>query len=433
MEANLIMIGAICLVAVLVLMMIGIPLPYAIGAAGVIGAFLGWGAPGVSKVGLIIYTQFFHLQWTPMPLFVFLACVINETSIGDDVFDAANKWLSRLPGGLVVSSIVAEAGMAACIGSSSTTALAVGKVAVPQMERIGYNKPFGIAAILSGGVLGPLIPPSIPMIVYALMARQSVAELFVAGVMPGILLMVMLAGYAIVACLINPKLATRLSGVTWKERIFSIRKVWSVGILMICILGGVYLGVMTATEAAGVGAFVIMVIAVAFYKFRLPNFLRAIKEAAILNGMILFMMVAVMMFTYVVATSGLTQMMAQSLLESGLSKWMIIIMINIILLILGCFVDVLTIILLTLPFFIPLVSGLGFDLVWFGVMMCVNSEMGLITPPMGLNLFIMKGAFDIPIGTLVRAATPFIIVLIVFLAIIIAFPAISLWLPGMMS
>jgi C4-dicarboxylate transporter, DctM subunit len=431
-DTNLIVIGIISLIAVLMLMMIGIPLPAAIGAAGVLGAFLGWGLPGVNKLGLVVYQQFFNLQWTPMPLFIFLAAVLNETTIGEEVFHAANNWLARLPGGLIVASIVAEGGLAACIGSSGICTIAVGKVAIPQMEKLGYKKSFGVAALLIGGVLGPLIPPSIPMIVYAMMARQSIGELFIAGVMPGILLIVMLSGYAVMVATMKPEMAPRATGVTWRERIFSIRKIWPIVLVMVCILGGVYMGIMTPTEAAGVGSFVVLIIAIAFYKFRLKNFIRVIKDTAILNGMVCIMMVAVMMFTYVVATSGLTQMMAKSLIGLGMSKWMIVIMINIIVLILGCFVDTLTIILLTLPFFIPLISGLGFDLVWFGVLMCVNSEIGLITPPMGLNLFVAKAVFDIPIRELIRYSTPWIFVLIIFLFILIAFPSISMWLPSMM-
>jgi C4-dicarboxylate transporter, DctM subunit len=432
MDANLITIATIALIAVLVLMLIGLPLYAVIGCVAVIGAYLAWGVPGISKLGLVVFQQFFDLQWTPMPMFVFLACILNETSIGEEVFEAGSKWLARLPGGLIVASIVAEAGLAACIGSSTTCTITVGKVAVPQMEKLGYKKAFGMSALLIGGVLGPLIPPSIPMIVYAMMARQSISELFIAGMLPGALLIGMLSAYAITAVAIKPELAPRAPGSSWKEKIYSIRKIWSVVLIMAVILGGVYLGIMTPTEAAGVGACVILVIAFVFYKFRLPHLLRTMKEAAILNGMIGLMMVGVMLFTFEVATSGLPQMMAKSLVGLGWSPWFIILMINVILLVLGCFVDTLTIILLTIPFFVPLVSGLGFSLVWFGVLMTVNTEIGLITPPMGLNLFVAKSIFNIPIGELIRASAPWMVVLIAFLFILIAVPSISLWLPSMM-
>jgi C4-dicarboxylate transporter, DctM subunit len=432
MDAYLIIVAVAMLVAVLGLMMIGIPLPFTMGACAVLGAYFAWGSDGLNKMELLVYTQFFNLQWTPLILFIFLACIIEQTRIGTDLFEAASKWLSKLPGGLIVASLGAEAGMAACIGSSTTTAIAVGQVAVPEMTKLGYNRAFGLGTLLCGGVVGPLIPPSVPMIVYAIMARQSIGQLFIAGIIPGILLIVMLVSMVVIFCKIRPSLAPRPMAVTWKERISSLRLVWPVIIVMASILGGVYFGIMTANEAASVACIIILVIAIVFYKLRLGGIMNAAFNTALMGGMICLMLIAAYSLTYVVATSGLAQSFARALLESGFSTWGIIIMINIVLLILGCFVDALTIILLTLPFFIPLVSGLGFDLVWFGVVVVVNNEIGMITPPMGLNLFVVRGVFNIPINELLKGATPGVIVLLLFLALITAFPFISTWLPGMM-
>jgi C4-dicarboxylate transporter DctM subunit len=430
---DIVTIAIVCIIAIVFLMMMGVPLPYTVGSCAVIGTLLALGGAGASKAGLIAYQQFFHLQWTPLALFVFLACIISETRLGSDVFEAANNWLSRLPGGLVVASIMAEAGMAATIGSSTATALAVGKVAVPQMERLGYNKEFSLGALLTGGTLGPLIPPSVPFIVYALLAQESIGQLFIAGVIPGIILAIMLSGYAFIACSIRPELAPRPAAVTWKERMVSLGKVWPVLVVILGVLGGVYLGIMTATEAAGVAVVIVLVLSVVFYRFRLANLVRAMIESAILNGMVCLMIVAVVMFTYILGSSGLSKQLANFLITSGLSPWLLVVSINIVLLILGCFVDGLAIIMLTVPLFVPLIRGLGFSLVWFGVIMVVNIEIGLITPPMGLNLFVMREAFNIPIGKLIRAVVPFLIVLLLFLAIIIAFPPLSTWLPGMMK
>jgi C4-dicarboxylate transporter, DctM subunit len=432
MELNVIAISAICVIAVLVLMMIGVPLPFATGASAVIGIFLVWGVTGLGKMGVVVYTQFFNIQWATMPLFVLMAEIINATAIGSNLFDTANKWMSRLPGGLAVASLLAEAGMAATIGNSTTTALAVGKVSVPQMERLGYKKSFALGAILSGGVLGPLIPPSIPLIIYGMMSNTSIAQLFIAGIIPGILLVVMLAVYIIIACLVSPRLAPGRVGFSWKDRFSSLKQVWPVLILMLGILGGIYTGVMTATEAAGVAVVLILIIAIVFFNFRLPHLNRALKEAVILNGMCCFIIIGVTILTYLVATSGLAQSMANALLHSGLNKWAIVIIINIIILILGCFVDTLTIVLLTLPFFVPLVSGMGFSLVWFGIILTVNTELGMLTPPMGMNLFVLKQVFNVPIGTLIRGEAPFLGVIMLFLAVCIAFPGVATWLPGMM-
>jgi C4-dicarboxylate transporter, DctM subunit len=433
MDAQYIIIAVAMLAAVLILMMVGIPLPYTMGACAIIGAYLAWGMAGVGKMEVLIYNQFFNLQWTPLILFVFLACIIEQTSIGTDVFSAASKWLSNLPGGLIIASIGAEAGMAACIGSSTTTALAVGQVAIPAMTKLGYNKAFGVGSLLCGGVMGPLIPPSVPMIVYALMARQSIGQLFIAGIIPGILLALMLVTMVIIACKIKPELGPRPPAATWSERFRSIRLIWPVALVMISILGGVYFGIMTANEAAAVACVIILVIAIVFFKLRWKGIMSAAFNTAMMAGMVCLMLIAAYSLTYVVATSGLAQSFANALLNSGLSTWVVIIMINLMLLFLGCFVDALTIILLTLPFFVPLVSGLGFDLVWFGVLIVVNNEIGMITPPMGLNLFVMRSVFDIPIGSLLRGAMPGVTVLFLFLALLVAFPQISLWLPSMMK
>jgi C4-dicarboxylate transporter DctM subunit len=196
--------------------------------------------------------------------------------------------------------------------------------------------------------------------------------------------------------------------------------------------GGIYFGIMTANEAVIV-CVVILIIGIVFYNFRWPGLVRAAMNTAIMGGMICLMLIAAYTLTYVVATSGLAQSFADSLTNSGLSPWMIIVLINVILLILGCFVDALTIILLTLPFFIPLVSSLGFNLVWFGIVIVVNNEIGMITPPMGLNLFVMRAAFDVPIGSLLKGVLPGVATLLLFLAVITAFPIISIWLPGMMK
>jgi C4-dicarboxylate transporter DctM subunit len=380
---------------------------------------------------MIVYSQFFNLQWTPLILFVFLACIIEQTRIGTDLFTTASKWLSRLPGGLLIASIGAEAGMAACIGSSSTTALAVGQVAIPEMTKLGYDRTVSIGAILSGGVLGPLIPPSVPMIVYALMSRQSIGELFVAGVVPGILIAGMLCITAVVLAKLRPSIAPRPPSATWRARFASLKLVWPVIVVIGSILGGVYFGIMTANEAAGVACVVILIIAVAFYNFRWKNLMQAALNTTVLAGMICLMVIAAYMLTYVVATSGMAQTFTDALLESGLSRWNIVIMINLLLLFLGCFIDGLTIILLMVPFFVTLISGMGFSLVWFGVLMVVNNEIGLITPPMGINLFIVRAAFDVPIGALLKAVLPFLIALLLGLAILTAFPAISTWLPGL--
>jgi len=430
---DILTITIICIALSLVLILIGIPIAYVLGFCTVLGILFGLGGAPLIKLGLTPFSAFHSLNWLPLPLFILMAFIISETDIGRDIFNIANNWLSRVPGGLVVGSIYAQAAMAATMGVSGTTILTVGTVALPEMERLGYNRIFSLGALLTGGVLGPLIPPSIPFIVYAILSQQSISQLFMAGVIPGILLAGMLSAYAMVACVRHPEFAPRPAGVNWKERLFSLRKAWPVVALMLGILGGIYLGVVTATEAAGAGVLIILLIAVVFYRFRLPNLVRAMSQAATLTAMVGLMVIATMVFTFMIGVSGLAQDLSNFIASSGLSPWWVIIMINLAILVLGCFMDGLAILMVTMPLFIPLVSALGFDLVWFGVLVTVNIEIALITPPVGLNLFLVSGTFRIPIADLMRGVAPFLAVLVVFLGILIAFPQLSLWFPSIMS
>ena len=429
---DLILVGSIGLIAVVLFTLIGIPIAYAIGFTSVICSVILFGDDGLSKLGGIAYSEFFGQSWAALPLFVLLASLINSAGIATNVFKAASNWLSRLPGGVVISAIIAEAIMGAAIGNSTLCLLSVGKVAVPQAERLGYNKLFCSAAITSGGVLGPLIPPSIPLIVYGIIAQQSIARLFIAGIIPGIILAIMLCLYVIFVVIRNPKLAPRKEGVSWRDRMTSVFSIWPIVLILVLTIGGLYMGVVTASEAAGLAVFVTLIVAYFFFRFRFPGLLQATKEAAMTSGMILLMIISVKMFTYMVGTSGLAQYLADAITSGSLSPWMIMIAINVILLILGCFVDSLALMLITLPFFLPIVHGLGFDLIWFGIVICVNIEIGLLTPPIGLNMFIAKAIFDLPLGGFIRALIPFIGVLIIFLGIVVAFPDLSTWLPGMM-
>ena len=293
-------------------------------------------------------------------------------------------------------------------------------------------KSLGLGALLAGGVLGPLIPPSATMIIYSVLTDVSLGKLFMAGIIPGILLAIILSIPVILICWWKPQLAPQAQGVSWGQRFSSLKKVWPVLVVMLFILGSIYTGVATPTEAAGVGCVVVLLIAIAFFRLRWQGLRRAIIETAVINGMILFLLIGASFFTYIVGSANVTKYLLNAIGPSAISPWMVIIAINVILLILGCIIDPLTITLLTIPIFFPLIIRLGFDPIWFGVVFVVNTQIGLITPPMGIDLFAVKTIFNIPTGDILRGTAPFLFFLLVFLAIIIAFPTLSLWLPGMM-
>jgi C4-dicarboxylate transporter DctM subunit len=423
----------VCVLGMLFLMLMGMPVIYALGFTAITVSFFAFGVPHLEKVGWTTFSTLYNINWTPLPLFVLIACLIAETKIGEDIYYAARSWLSRVPGGLIVTSIWGEAAMAASVGTSTAAILAVGKVAEPEFKRYGYDKGLAMGGLCCGGVLGPLIPPSAGMIIYGVLSETSIGHLFIAGMIPGILLAFMLAAVAIIICWRNPSLGPPVGGVSWGQRFSSLKRVWPIVVVMLSILGTIYMGIASPTEAAGVGCVVVLIIAVAVFGLRWEGLKRALIETAILNGMILFMMVGAWLFSYVIGSSGVAKTITSFVTSAGFSPWLVIISINILLLILGCFIDAITIMLLTVPLFVPVIVALGFNPIWFGVLYVVNMQIGLITPPMGLELFLMRTAFDIPVDKLLKGVLPFLVVLFIFLAVLIAFPQISLWLPGMMG
>ena len=430
-DMDFLVIAFIAIITTIVMILIGIPIAYSIGICTVGAIIIGLGAAPLAKVGLIPFTVFYSLNWIPLPLFLLMACIICETKIGEDIFGTANKWLSRVPGGLLVASVVGQGLMAATMGNSGTTILTVGTIVEPEVKKLRYNREFSMSALLAGGVLGPLIPPSVNFIVYAVIAQASVSQLFLAGVMPGILLIVLLCAFIMITCVRHRDYAPTPIHVSWKERFSSLKKTWPILVLILGIIGGIYSGAVTATEAGAVGVVLTLVIAVAFYKFRLPQLKRAMGQAATLTAMVSMMIIAVNSFTYIVAVSGMSDALSNFVAGLNASPILVVIIINIILLILGCIMDGLAIMMVTMPLFVPLIVSLGFDPVWFGVLVCVNIEIGLITPPVGLNLFMVSGTFGVQVSKLIRAIFPFLVLLLIFLALLIAFPQISTWLPNL--
>jgi len=421
-----------CVLAMLVLLLVGVPIPYALLFSSISVGLITFGSLCLDKIGWTTFHLLYNLAWTPLPLFVLLGCIIAETRIGEDLYRAARNWLSRIPGSLVLASIFGQAMMAAALGASAPTILAVGKVAEPEFERYGYKKPFAVGALVCGGVLGPLIPPSATMIIYAVIANVPLGRLFIAGVIPGIVLALMLAAVTIILCLQNPKLGPPAGGVRWTVRFSSLTRVWPVIVVMAAILGSIYLGIATPTEAAGVGCTAILIIAIAAYGLRLKGLYHALVEASILNAMLMFIMVGATFFSYVIGSSALAETLTGLVTALEIHPILVIVGIQIMLLILGCFIEGITIMLLTIPIFVPLITALGFDPLWFGILYVVNMEISLITPPMGINLFLTRNAFNVKTGELLRGIIPFLIALVLFLFVLVAFPEMSLWLPSMM-
>jgi tripartite ATP-independent transporter DctM subunit len=414
------------------LMMAGVPIAYALGFSALVAGLFAYGGPVLPKLGMGPFRFMYNIAWTPLPLFVLLGEIMATTKMGEDMFEAGSRWLSRLSGGLVAAGIVGEAVASAVIGTSAATVIVVGKTAVPAFEKYGYNRKMGLGALLAGGVLGPLIPPSTTMIIYGVLAQQSVGQLFIAGIIPGVILTLMLAIPVIIWCRLKPEYGPPGTSYSWKEKFSSLKNTWPVIIVTLAILGTIYFGIATPTESAGVGVVVILIIAVAFYGMRWKRLKQSLVEATLVNAMIMFICLGAYFFTYMIGSANIATRLYDLVVAFNLSPLMVVILINIIILILGCLIDPITITLLTVPIFVPLIVQFGYDPLWFGVVFTVNTEIGLITPPMGINLFAIKSVFNISTADLLKGVTPFLAIEIVFLAVIIVWPVLSLWLPAQM-
>ncbi len=424
--------AAICIAVMLILLLIGVPIAWALLSSSILVSIAFFGMSALDKLGGQTFYFLYSLAWTPLPLFVLLGCLIAETTIGADLFRAGRNWLSRVPGGVISATIWAEAGMAAALGASAPCIVGVGKITVPELEKLNYSKPFALGALLTGGILAPLIPPSAIMIIFAILTNASVGRLFVAGVIPGAILALMLSATPVILCLKNPSLGHPAGPVAWKERFASLKRIWPMIIIIFSILGTIYLGIATPTEAAGVGCFVVLILAFTLYDMRLKALYRALVEAAVVNAMLMVTIIGAQFFSYTIGSSALAERITEAVNAAELSPWLIVILVNLILLVLGCFLDGITIMLLTVPVLVPILTGMGFDPLWIGVWYVVNMEIGLITPPMGINLFLTGSVFEVPSSDLMKSVLPFLAVCLLFLALVVGFPQLSLWLPGIM-
>jgi C4-dicarboxylate transporter, DctM subunit len=351
------------------------------------------------------------------------------------MFDSVRAWFGRVPGSLAMVGIIGCAIFSAICGSSAGTAAAMGVLAIPEYKRAGCDRKLSVGSLAAGGALGILIPPSVPMIFYCVITEQSIGSMFAAGVMPGILVVVIFLVYIYIVCRINPKLIPILPPVPLKERIKSSIGLVPILIIILLVLGTIYLGIATPTEAAAIGVFGTVVMGVAAKRLSLKGIAKIAVKAVNLNAFLLLIFMAAVAFGVVGNRAGIAEGFVQAILGMGVSKWFILAMIQLILLFLGCFMDPSPIILTTTPILYPIVLALGFDPIWFGVLMVINLEIGCITPPVGFNLFVLRGIGRdfVTMGEIIKGAVPFMALYMLALILVVLFPQIALWLPNIMK
>ena len=368
-----------------------------------------------------------------LPLFILMGVLLSNTGLGADLYTTANKWIGHLRGGLAMATVAACAGFSAISGSSTATAATMGKVALPEMKKFHYADKLATGCTASGGTMGILIPPSMGFILYGILTQLSIGKLFMAGIIPGVLQ----AGFYIAAiyvmCRVNPMLGPAGPQNSFLEKIFSLKNTWPIILLFVLVIGGIYGGIFTPTEAAAVGSFGAIFITGLYGRLKGTNFIDSILETGKLTGMIMLLIIGAFIFAHFIAISRLPILVGELVGKFAISKYYILFSIIFLYIILGMFLDIMSSIVLTIPVFYPLIQTLGFDPIWYGVIMVRVMEVGLITPPIGMNAFVLAGTTDIPISTIFKGVVPFIVADFFHIVLLVVFPSLSLFLPGLMQ
>jgi tripartite ATP-independent transporter DctM subunit len=369
-----------------------------------------------------------------VPLFILMAEIVLVSGAAQDAFDMLSKWIGRAPGGLAIASQLGCTLFAAVCGASTATTAVIGGMAVPEMLKRGYDKRMATGSIAAGGALGVLIPPSLLLIIYGIATETSIGQLFIAGVIPGLMLAFMRIVYFLIRCTIDPSLGPAIKGISWRARFSSFWKILPLTGLALFMIVALYTGICTPTEVAGVGTLASLVIALAYRRMTWLKLKEALSRTTLTTCFIVWIIVSATSFGYVLAYAGLPQKLVAWTAGLEVSPFVIVVIINLLLFVLGCIMDPAGILMVTIPIFAPLMTALGFDLVWFGIMFVVNMELAEITPPLGLNLYVMKSVSppEVTMNDIIIGSIPFMILDIVGVALVVIFPALVLWLPSTM-
>lgn len=419
----------------LLLLALGTPIAFSFGIVATFGFLLFKGPDFLFRLPQTAHNSVNSFVLTAIPLFIMMAEILEFTGISKDLYVAVERWIGRLRGGLAISSVVACAGFGAVSGSSAATAAAIGRVAIPEMINRGYSKSLAGGAVSTGGTLGLMIPPSLSFIVYGFMAEQSIPRLFIAGVFPGIMLAIIFSIYIFTHTSLRPALAPMAPAFTWRERFSSLWRVWPIVLLAFIILGGIYMGVFTPSEAAAAGTMVVLIYAIIYGKLNWYNFQGALLRTARVSGFILFIIVGAVTFASLLALMRIPREMSSLIAEMEVSRYIVLAAVTGLLFLLGMFMEGVAIMVLTVPIITPIMAGLGFDLIWFGVYMTMMVEMALITPPVGLNCFVIAGIgkdYGLSLEDCFRGILPYVFLMLLGVALITAFPLIATWLPSTM-
>lgn len=418
----------------------GLPLAFVLGGLAMVLAFFLWGPNSMLLVAVQTWGVMNSYFLVAVPLYVFMAQILQRSGIIEDMFNVMQIWFGSLRGGLAIGTVVICTIMAAMTGIVGAAVATMGILALPAMLNRNYDKRIALGSICAGGTLGILIPPSVVTIVYAVTAGVSIGKMFMGGILPGLLLAILYIAYITIRCLLQPELGPAPSkveraSINLMAKLVALRGILLPILLITGVLGSIYAGIATPTEAAGIGSFGAIICAAIYRKLTWTNFSESVFETAKITAMILWITIGARCFISVFSAVGGDELIREFITGFSSNRWVVIIFIQVILLVLGLFLDEIGIILMCVPIFLPIVKDLGFDPIWFGILFLINAQMNYITPPFGYTLFYLKGVAPdgVSMGDIYRSVVPFVLIQAAFLALCMLFPQIILFLPNLMK
>ena len=427
--------GLLIAVVLILVLLSGMPVAFALGVVAVGFLLIFEGVDSLNVLAETLFGGLDEFALLSIPMFILMGAAIASSRAGSDLYEALERWLYKVPGGLIISNLGACSIFAALSGSSPATCAAIGKMGIPEMKKRGYPSSLATGAIAAGGTLGILIPPSITMIVYGISTETSIGRLFIAGIIPGIMLTALFMAWSLYYA--HRKGFTFKLGdksYSWKEKFAILPKILPFLIIIALILYALYGGIATPSEAAGVGAFICVGLVILIYKMtQIRDLWEILRSSMRESVMIMLIIGAAALFSYMMSSLYVTQSLAEWIATLDVSPWVLLFAVNVFLLIAGLFLPPVAVILMTAPTLVPIIETIGFDPIWFGVMLTLNMEIGLITPPVGLNLYVINSiAPDVKLPTILWGALPFMICMVIGIVLLILFPGLATWLPDIL-
>ncbi len=421
------------LILLLLLLFYGVPVFASLGISSVVAIVLTRGFDGLAVIPELYYEKMDNFVLIAIPLFILMGEVLFHTGIGSDLYKMASRWTNKIPGGLAMGTVIASTVFGAMCGVSVAGAATIGAFAVPEMLKRGYDKSLATGSVAASGALALLIPPSIGFILYGAVADESVGKLFIGGIIPGIILAFCMMVYIFIVAILKPEKAPIPNEeITWKMRFQSLLRCWAALFLIALVLGSIYFGIATPTESAAIGAAGAFFLAIFIYRTLTINiFFDIILSTMKTTGMILFIFINAMLFGYVLTRLQIPQQLALFVANAHMTKWAVLTSIVLLLIFMGMFLDGASVILIATPILLPVIQVFGYDKIWFGVILMITIEMAVITPPVGLNLYVIKSIApeNVSLKDIITGSLPFVLVEIAVLIFFILFPELVLWLP----